>query len=241
MRTLARRYQTEGKVVMLKSFCAGLFEMCQRIRGMENFLCDLMMDRDNAALLLDKILELKKQFWIMALEDLGDVVDIVVEVDDYGTQESQLISHGIFGALIAPRLYDLIRFLKTTLAQKKTPTEKGYVFFHSCGNIRPFLPDFIAMGMDIINPVHINASGMNPYQLKADFGHQITFWGGSVDAQKILPYGSPTMVKENVKHNLTALMPGGGYVFASIHNIQADVPPSNIMAMWEALQEYGRY
>jgi uroporphyrinogen decarboxylase len=156
LRTFAQQYRDEGKIVMLKGFCAGLFEMGQRIRGMENFLCDLMMDRDNAGLLLDKILELKKQFWIMALEEFGDLVDIVVEVDDYGIQESQLISYEIFEELIAPRLHDLTRFLKTTLAQNKKLTEKGYVF-------------------------------------------------------------------------------------ASIHNIQADVPPTNIMAMWEALQEYGQY
>ena len=241
LRALARQYRAEGKVVMLKGFCAGLFEMGQRIRGMENFLCDLLMDKDNAELLLDKILEIKKQFWAMALEDLGDLVDIVVEVDDYGTQESQLIAYSTFKNLIAPRLHDLIRFLKTTLARKKKPNEKGYIFFHSCGNIRPFLRDFIDMGMDIINPVHINAAGMGPAQLKADFGHEITFWGGSVDAQNVLPYDNPKKVKEAVKRNLAALMPGGGYVFASIHNIQAEVPPSNIMAMLEALQEYGRY
>lgn len=241
LRVLARQYRDEGKIVMLKGFCAGLFEMGQRIRGMENFLCDLLMDKDNAELLLDKILEIKKQFWAMALEDFGDLVDIVVEVDDYGTQESQLIAYSTFKNLIAPRLHDLIRFLKTTLARKKKPNEKGYVFFHSCGNIRPFLRDFIEMGMDIINPVHVNAAGMEPVQLKADFGHEITFWGGSVDAQNILPYDSPKKVKEAVKRNLAALMPGGGYVFASIHNIQAEVPPSNIMAMLEALQEYGRY
>jgi len=208
---------------------------------MENFLCDLLIDQDNAELLLDKILELKKQFWAMALEDLGDLVDIVVEVDDYGTQESQLIAYSTFKNLIAPRLHDLIRFLKNTLTRKKKSNEKGYVFFHSCGNIRPFLRDFIGMGIDIINPVHINAAGMGPAQLKSDFGHEITFWGGSVDAQNILPYDSPEMVKESVKRNLATLMPGGGYVFASIHNIQADVPPSNIMAMWEAWKTYGVY
>lgn len=240
LRTLARQYRADGKVVMLKGLCAGLFEMGQRIRGMENFLCDLLTDRANAELLLDRILEAKKRFWAMALADLGDLVDIVVEVDDYGTQESQLISYPMFREVIAPRLRDLIQFVKSTLARKK-PHERGYVFFHSCGNIRPFLPDFIDMGIDIINPVHINAAEMGPARLKEDFGRDITFWGGSVDAQSILPCESPERVKEAVRSNLAALMPGGGYVFTSIHNIQADVPPANIMAMWEALQEYGRY
>lgn len=240
LRTLARQYRADGKIVMLKGFCAGLFEMGQRIRGMENFLCDLLTDRANAELLLDRILETKKRFWAMAIEDLGDLVDIVVEVDDYGTQESQLIGYPTFKRIIAPRLRELIQFLKTALARKKRH-ERGYVFFHSCGNIRPFLRDFIDMGIDIINPVHVNAAEMGPAWLKEDFGREITFWGGSVDAQGILPYESPKRVKEAVRRNLAALMPGGGYVFTSIHNIQPDVPPPNIMAMWEALQEYGRY
>jgi len=167
----------------------------------------------------------------MALEDLGDLVDTVVEVDDYGTQESQLIAYPTFKNIIGPRLRDLIQFLKTTLAEKKAATETGYVFFHSCGNIRPFLRDLVDTGIDIISPVHISAAEMGPAQLKADFGHDITFRGGSIDAQHILPYESPKRVKEAVKCNLAALMPGGGYVFTSIHNVQADVPPSNIMAM----------
>jgi len=241
LRAQAERYRAEGRIVMLKGLCAGLFEMGQRIRGMENFLCDLLTDQANAGLLLDKVLETKKQFWAMALENLGDLVDIVVEVDDYGTQGSQLIGYPTFKSMIAPRLHDLIRFLKTTLARKKRPQETGYVFFHSCGNIRPFLADFIDMGIDIINPVHINAADMGPAQLKDDFGHAITFWGGSVDAQNILPFESPARIKDAVRNNLAVLMPSGGYVFTSIHNIQAEVPPANIMAMWEAFQEYGYY
>ena len=241
LRTQAEQYRAQGKIVMLKGLCAGLFEMGLRIRGMENFLCDLLTDPAPAGLLLDQLLDLKKQFWAMALEELGDLVDIVVEVDDYGTQGSQLIGYPTFQSLIAPRLRDLIGFLKDTLARQKQPPERGYVFFHSCGNIRPFLPDFIDMGIDIINPVHINAAEMGPARLKEDFGHAITFWGGSVDAQSILPYESPRKVRDAVKTNLTALMPGGGYVFTSIHNIQAEVPPANIMAMWEALQEFGQY
>lgn len=241
LREAAQRYRAEGKIVMLKGLCAGLLEMGQRLRGMENFLCDMLLDPQAAGMLLDKILELKLKFWAMALEELGDVVDIVAEVDDYGTQESQLISYKTYQDLIAPRLRELIRHLKITLAQKKKPPDKGYIFFHSCGNIRPFLPDFIEMGIDIINPVHITASGMEPVSLKKDFGRDITFWGGGVETQTILPYGTPDQVRENVKQNLEAFMPGGGYVFNTIHNIQAEVPPENIIAMWETLQEIGKY
>ena len=113
--------------------------------------------------------------------------------------------------------------------------------FHSCGNVRPLIPDFIEMGIDILNPVHIAAAGMEPVQLKKDFGKDIVFWGGGVDTQHILPSGSAEQVAENVKRNIEALAPGGGYVFASVHNIQSDVPPENIMSMWETFSNLKNY
>jgi uroporphyrinogen decarboxylase len=97
------------------------------------------------------------------------------------------------------------------------------------------------MGIDILNPVHVNASGMEPYQLKKDFGRDIVFWGGGVDTQKILPSGTVIEVADDVKKNIDALAPGGGFVFATVHNIQSDVPPQNIMAMRETLNKYGKY
>jgi uroporphyrinogen decarboxylase len=113
--------------------------------------------------------------------------------------------------------------------------------FHSDGNVHPLIPDFIEMGVDILNPVQTTASGMDPTHLKRDFGQDLVFWGGGVDTQGILPSGTPQEVKDDVKRNIDALAAGGGYVFNTVHNIQADVPPENILAMWEALQEYGAY
>ena len=117
----------------------------------------------------------------------------------------------------------------------------AFVFFHSCGNIRPFIADFIDMGIDIVNPVHITAEGMDPVQLKMDFGKDIVFWGGGIDTQGTLPHGTAQEVADEVKRNLDVFAPGGGFVFNTIHNIQADVPPENIIAMVETLQSYGRY
>jgi uroporphyrinogen decarboxylase len=113
--------------------------------------------------------------------------------------------------------------------------------FHSCGNVRPIIPDLIEMGVDILNPVHTNATGMEPFQLKKDFGRDIVFWGGGVDTQKVLPSGTVQEVKTDVRRNMEALAPGGGFVFNTVHNIQAEVPPENILAMWETIQEYGKY
>jgi uroporphyrinogen decarboxylase len=95
------------------------------------------------------------------------------------------------------------------------------------------------MGVDLLNPVHITATGMEPVQLKKDFGKDVVFWGGGVDTQHVLPNGTPQQVKDDVKRNIEALAPGGGFVFATVHNIQAEVPPQNIMAMIEAIREIG--
>jgi uroporphyrinogen decarboxylase len=177
---------------------------------------------------------LKLDYWQKALVELGDLVDIVTYADDFGTQESQIISPDMFRRLIKPR----VKILFETLI-KSAPHAKR--FFHSDGNVRPLISDFIEMGVEILNPIHIRAKDMEPAGLKRDFGRDLAFWGGGVDTQGILPYGTPREVKDDVRRNIEALAPGGGYVFNTIHNIQADVPPENLIAMWQALQEYGVY
>lgn len=241
LRQQAEAYRNQGKIVVCKGISAGLLEMGQRIRGMSNFLCDLLADPKTAETILDRILESKKQFWGMLLDEIGDLVDIVAEADDYGTQQSQLISLDTFKSLMEPRLRELIGFIKERHALRRPADEPGFVFFHSCGNVRPYLPDFIEMGIDILNPVHISASGMEPESLKKEYGREIVFWGGGVETQHVLPTGTPEEVREDVRRNVEALMPGGGYVFGTVHNIQAEVPPENLMAMWEAFREAGVY
>ncbi len=230
LREQALLYRSQGRAVMLKGVLAGIFEMGQRVRGMENLLMDMAANEALACAVLDKMLELKLAFWEMALASLADVVDVVSEADDYGTQVSQLISPRMFRKLIKPRLAALFARI-----HQLAPSAK--VFFHSCGSVRPLLPDLIEIGVDILNPVHIRAAGMDPLGLKRDFGNDVVFWGGGVDTQAVLPNGTPGEVKDDVRRNLAALAPGGGYVFNTVHNIQADVPPENIVAMWEAVRE----
>ncbi len=230
LRELALAYRAQGKAVMLKGVLAGIFEMAQRVRGMENLLMDMASNEALAGALFDKMLELKLAFWEMALPRLADVVDVVSEADDYGTQVSQLISPRMFRQQIKPRLAILFARLHHLAPNAK-------LFFHSCGNVRPLLPDFIEIGVDILNPVHITATGMEPRALKRDFGKELVFWGGGVDTQDVLPHGTPQQVKDNVRRNIDALAPGGGFVFNTVHNIQADVPPENIVAMWQAAAE----
>ena len=234
LRDQAKQYRAAGYAVVLKDAFAGIFEFAQRIMGMENLLLMMGMDEKMVCALFDKLLELKLAYWQTALEELGDLVDIVTYADDYGTQKSQLISPAMFRKQLKPRVRQVFE-----LQARLAPHAKR--LFHSDGNVRPIIPDFIEMGVDILNPVQATATGMAAIDLKRDFGQDLVFWGGGVDTQGILPSGTVQEVKDDVRRNIDALSPGGGYVFNTVHNIQADVPPENILAMWEALQEFGAY
>jgi len=234
LRNLARQYRDAGYAVVLKDAFAGIFEFAQRIVGMENLLVMMITNEKAACTLFDRLLQLKLDYWQTALAELGDLVDVVTYADDYGTQTSQLISPDMFRSLIKPRLKVLFEtFIKLAPHAKR--------FFHSDGNVRPLIPDFLEIGVDILNPIHIRAQDMAPAGLKRDYGLDLVFWGGGIDTQGTLPRGTPREVKDDVRRNIEALAPGGGFVFNTIHNIQADVPPENILAMWEALEECGLY
>ena len=221
-----------GKAVTLGGICAGIFELGLWLRGFENFFTDLVLNPGMACGLMDRILEVKMAYWDTVLDMIGDHVLVVQEADDLGTQTSSLISLEMYRKLIKPRHKRLFQFIK-----EKT-SGKVKIFLHSCGNIAQFIPDFIDAGVDILNPVQTSTEEMEPAKLKKAFGDAITFWGGGVDTQRILPYGSPEEVKDDVRRRIDDLAPGGGFVFATVHNIQADVPPENIIAMVEALDEY---
>ncbi|HSD82271.1 MAG TPA: uroporphyrinogen decarboxylase family protein [Anaerolineae bacterium] len=234
LRQLAEAYRADGYVVVLKDPFAGLFEMAQRIVGMENLLVMMASNKTLAIALFDKLAELKLAFWEMALPELTDVVDVISQADDYGTQISQIISPRMFREQLKPRwkiIFERLQFL----------APNARFFFHSCGNVRPLIPDYIELGVEILNPVHVRATGMEPVALKRDFGDALVFWGGGADTQGVLPNGTPQEVRDDVRRNIEALAPGGGYVFNTVHNIQADVPAENLAAMYAALSEYGIY
>jgi uroporphyrinogen decarboxylase len=135
--------------------------------------------------------------------------------------------------MIKPKQRRLVNAIK-----KKTNAK---LFYHSCGATRDLIPDLIDLGFDILNPVQVSAKGMDTGKLKQDFGRDITFWGGGVDTQHVLPFGKPQDVADEVKRRIDDLAPGGGFVFAAVHNIQALVPPENIVAMFDTALEYGKY
>lgn len=220
--------------VLGRSF-TGLFEQALWLRGFENFFCDLVQNVAFAEALLDKICELKMRYWAKALEAVGPNVMIVSEADDLATQTGLLCSPSLYRKLIKPRHARLFGFIKQ---RAQAPVK---IFFHSCGAVAPLVPDLIEAGIDILNPVQVSARGMDTRQLKRQFGDALVFYGGGVDTQHVLPHGTPQQVRDEVRRRLDDLAPGGGFIFAAVHNIQADVPPENILAMWEALQEFGLY
>ncbi len=234
LREKAERVRAEDRIFVLGGISAGMFEMGHFLRGFEDFLCDLAGKRALAEMICDKVLELKMRYWETVLPLLGGLVDVVQEGDDYGGQARLLIAPSLWREVFKPRLTRLFSHIK-----KAAP--HVFIFFHSCGSIREIIPDLIDAGADILNPVQVSAAGMDSHGLKRDFGGDVTFWGGGVDTQRVLPCGTPREVRDEVKRRIDHLAPGGGFVFNTVHNIQADVPPENILAMREALREHGRY
>lgn len=162
---------------------------------------------------------------------IGDSIQAVFLCGtDFGTQTSSFCSARTFRSLYFPYYKRMCDWIHAHTAWK--------VFKHSCGAVSRFIPFFIEAGIDILNPVQCSATGMEPEQLKATFGEQIVFWGGGVDTQKVLPFGTPAAVREQVLRRCEVFAPGGGFVFNTIHNVQAQTPVANIVAMLDAVHEF---
>jgi hypothetical protein len=167
----------------------------------------------------------------MAKEATGDHVDVAyICGTDFGTQDSSFCSVETFQELYAPYYKKINSWIHENTRWK--------TFKHSCGAVEPFMESFIDAGFDIINPVQISAAGMDPVQLKEKYGRRLVFWGGGVDTQKVLPFGTPDQVRVHVLKQCEILAPGGGFVFNTIHNIQANVPLPNVIAMLEAIRQF---
>ena len=214
-------------------FGGGIFEQPARMMGMERFLMSLALDQKFADTVMERIIEIYIENCNRYLDELGEYIQVFVYWNDMTGQNGPMISPEMYRRFIKPKDKRLIEAVK-----KKTDAK---FFYHCCGAAREFIPDLIDIGVDILNPVQISAQGMDTAELKRDFGKDITFWGGGCDTQHVLPNGTPQEVREEVKKRIDHLAPGGGFVFNTVHNIQPDVPPENIMAMWDTLQEYGNY
>lgn len=218
---------------------AGLTENSLRIRGYENWFMDTVLDPGGVESLLNRIVEDKLRYWDAIIDwviETGntDKIQVISESDDLGSQTTTIIDPDTLRQIVIPRLKTIFTHIKKRLPHVK-------MFMHSCGAIREILPDLIEAGLDILNPVQFTAAGMDLNELKRDFGDVLTFWGGGVDTQSTLNNGSPQQVADEVKRIIDILAPGGGFVFAPVHNIQDDVSPENFWAMWDTLQQYGKY
>jgi uroporphyrinogen decarboxylase len=233
LRSQAEAASAKGKAIALAGPCAGIVEVYSWMRGYEPFYIDLAANQDLVGYMLDRMVEFKCAFWERALRELSGLVDVVIEADDLAGQQSLLLSPKTYRRLIQPRHRQLFQFIKAQAPVK--------VFFHSCGAVKPLIPDLLAAGIDILNPVQKSAMGMDLPALKQEFGLDLVFWGGGVDTQQVLGTGTPEEIRQDVKANIEALAPDGGFVFAAVHDIQPNVPPENVMAMWEAWREFGVY
>jgi uroporphyrinogen decarboxylase len=233
LRDQAETAAAKGKAVALAGPCAGIGEIYSWLRGYEEYYIDLARHKDWVGAMLDHLVEFKSAYWQRALGEIGDLVDVVVEADDLGGQQAPLMSPRTYRQVIQPRHQRLFSFIKAQAPVK--------VFYHTCGAVRRLIPDLIEAGIDILNPVQISAADMDLHELKREFGRDLVFWGGGVDTQQVLGTATPDQVREDVKRNIEALAPGGGFIFAAVHDIQANVPPENIVAMWQAWQDLGTY
>ena len=234
VRSELKKLREAGYAVIVETPFNGIFSLGFRMRGYTDFYEDLGSDQSMACRLMDRITDLKIDFWDMALEEIGDLIDVIVELDDLGGQDGTLVSPEMYRKLVKPRHRRLFSFIK-----RKAPD--SYLFLHSDGSVHNIIPDLIETGVDILNPVQMSAAKMDSAKLKKEFGDSLSFWGGGVDTQNILAKATPGDVRNEVRRRIDDLAPGGGYVFAAVHNVQADVPPENFMAMWETLQNHKRY
>jgi uroporphyrinogen decarboxylase len=210
-----------------------MYEYSWYQRGLERWFIDMLENPAFCEVLLDKMLGFWKDYYIGYMSEVGDLVDVVQIGDDVAGQDGPMFSPQFYRSVVKPRLKELIKHIKSLTAAK--------IWYHTCGGCTELLPDLIECGIDILNPVQISAKGMNPEVLKERFGDKLVLWGGACDTQHFLPFASPQQVAEHVRKNLEIFKPGGGYVFNNVHNIQADVPVENIIAMFDTAYEYGFY
>jgi uroporphyrinogen decarboxylase len=225
------------KAIMAK-FTTPIWEQAWYLCGLEQWMIDLISFPERACAILDQVCKVAIGLAEAGLEVVGEEVDILrLSGDDLGTQTGPMISSTMYEKIVRPRFERLWRSAKGKYLQKNPA---GKFMLHSCGNIRSFIPSWIEMGLDVLDPIQPRATGMEPERLKRDFGKQLVFHGG-IDLQQVLPFGTPEEVMSEVRRYIQILGPGGGYIVAPAHNVQNDVSPENLVAMRDAVLEYGVY
>lgn len=227
---LALRASTD-RAIMVVVGC-NLFEWGTFLRRMDNFLMDLLAEPQQVERLLEALTEIHLRTLEKVCAAVGDVVDLCRFGDDLGMEKGPFMAPATYRQLFKPRHARLCDYVHQHSSMK--------TFLHSCGSIHALLPDLIGAGFEVINPVQTACRDMDAVRLKREFGKDVTFWGGGADTRATLNHGTPAAVRADVLERLKVFAPGGGFVFNTIHNILPDVPPENIVAMFDAVEEFNR-
>ena len=211
---------------------SGVFEQAWYLVGLERIMIETIENPSFVEALLDQVLAILSQQYSRFLEKIGQYLTFIEIWEDISSQQGPLTSPNIYRKIIKPRTRDLIQVIKS-----KT---KAKVALHSCGSTNWAIDDFIEIGIQVLNPVQVSAAHMDTKELKKKYGNSISFWGG-IDTQRVLPRGTTQEVEEEVTRRIDDLGEGGGYLLAPVHNIQPDVPPENIIAMYQTGLKHGRY
>jgi uroporphyrinogen decarboxylase len=220
----ARRLYEETDKALFGWFNGSIFEQSQFLCGWEEFLIRLYDEPRFTDRLLDKLTAGVIADLELYLDAVGKYIQVIGFGDDFGFQGGLQLAPSVFRQRIKPHL--------ARIYGASHALSPARVFLHSCGSVYELIEDFIEIGVEILNPVQTSAADMEPERLKAEFGERICFWGGGADVQQVLPLGTPEEVRRDVRRRLELFGKGGGFVFAPIHNIQADVPPENVAAMY---------
>jgi uroporphyrinogen decarboxylase len=216
----------------LSNLLGSFFEISLVLFGFDNFMMKLASERDLVEYWLDAKLAHDLPILDRFLAVAGPFIEAIQMNDDFGSQSALQISPRLYREVFKPRQRRWIEFVKARTRAK--------VFIHCDGAIGEILPDFIEIGIDALNPLQTSAKGMDPAQIKRRFGRDLAFWGAGVETQTTLPFGSVQDIRRQVRERVELLGPGGGYVFAAIHNIQADIPPQKILAVYETVRQCGK-
>ncbi|MGA2657996.1 MAG: uroporphyrinogen decarboxylase family protein [Verrucomicrobiota bacterium] len=223
----ARQLRQRTNRAILGLFGGNLLELGQWFYRNDNFFMLLAGEPERAHRFLDRVLEIHLRNLDRFLQAVADFIDVIVFGDDLGMQSGPQVSPAMYREFFKPRerlMWQRVKQLKPHLK----------IMLHCCGGVRELLPDLIEAGLEAINPVQITCRGMEAEGLKADFGGRLTFWGGGCDTREVLIHGTPAQVRDHVRRQVETWRPGGGFVFQQVHNILADVPPANIVAMYDA-------
>ncbi len=227
IREPARKLYEEGEYALVG--CLGspgnIFEQAWYLRGLAEFMKDLIKNKDFIHVLMRRILDIRKRNAELYLREVGEFIDVIQLADDLAGQDNLLISPKSYKELVKPYQLELCQYVKSLT--------KAKVYYHSCGAIEPLLDELIDNGVEILNPVQVSAANMDTQALKKRYGKNLSFWG-AIDTFEALPNGCVEDVETEVKKRIHDLGTGGGYVMGPVHNICADVPPENVVAMYEA-------